>query len=152
MRPVLAAVISALSAGDFTEVTNMHQALESGDLPTGISAIVTAALKTATTAISSAFEAVKAILPMLPAVARGPMSSALALLQSTVGTIVPSVLNLVSGLIDSIIGALPFVGKASAGPGLFGLGGLIGSLLGSFAPGGWSTPHPPSMPATPSVG
>ena len=141
-QPILASIIAALSAGDSVEVTNLESALESGNLPSSVSAIVTQALNMATQAIATAFATVQSILPMLPEFVRGPISAVLGLVQSTVGTIVPSVLSTVTGLLDSILGALPiFGGTPAAGTGDSGgggslLSGLFGGLFGGDSSSG----------------
>lgn len=141
VQPVLASIITALSVGDATEVLNLDGAVDGGTLPLNISSIVTQALAIATQAIESAFATIQSILPMLPAVAQGPIGTVLDMVTSIVGTIVPSVLSTVTGLIDSVLGSLPFVGGASATGGM-GFGGLLDGLLGGGAnnvPGGIGT-------------
>ena len=135
VQPVLASLITALSVGDATEVTNLDQAVTSGDLPSNISSIVSSCLAMATDAIESAFSMIQGFLPMLPAVAQGPIGTILDMVTSTVGTIVPSVLSTVTGLIDSVLSSLPFVGGTSATGGTFGLGGLLGGILGGGTTG-----------------
>jgi hypothetical protein len=141
VQPVLASVIAGLSVGDATEVTNLDNAVDSGKLPVNISAIVTAALNLATSSIESAFGTVQSLLPMLPASAQTPLGTILDMVNSTVGTIVPSTLTTVTGLIDSVLASLPFVGGTSATGG-FGLGGLLDGIVGGGAknvPGGVGT-------------
>ncbi|MEA2156668.1 MAG: hypothetical protein QOE11_2808 [Solirubrobacteraceae bacterium] len=141
VQPVLASVIAALSVGDATPVTNLDDAANSGTLPLNISAIVTQCLNMATSAIQTAFSTIQGIIPMLPAVAQGPLSAILDMVNSTVGTIVPSVLSTVTGLVDSILSSLPFVGGTSATGGIAGignLGGLLGGLLGGGTTGAGS--------------
>jgi hypothetical protein len=137
IQPVLASIITALSVGDATEVTNLNQAVTSGTLPDNISSIVTSCLAMATDAIDAAFSMIQGFLPMLPAGVQGPIGSILDMVSSTVGTIVPSVLTTVTGLIDSVLGSLPFVGGTSATGGIAGLGDL-GGLLGGILGGGTS--------------
>lgn len=135
-QPILASIIAALSVGDSVEVTNLHSALESGALPSSISAIVTQALNMATEAVTAAFATVQSILPMLPEFVRGPISQIVTLVQSTVGTIVPSVLSTVTGLLDTILGGLPiFGGTPAAGTGDSGDGSLLSGLFGDSAGG-----------------
>lgn len=136
-QPIIASIIAALGASDATEVANLNQAVTSGTLPVNVSAIVTQALGMATAMIDQAFVMVQSLLPMLPAAIQGPLAQVLNMVNSIVGTIVPTVLTTVTGLIDTIIGALPFVGgtTASAG-GAFGLGGLLGDILGGGSTGG----------------
>jgi hypothetical protein len=131
IQPVLASIITALSVGDSTEVTNLDQAAHSGALPFDISSIVNSCLAMATDAINSAFSMIQGFLPMLPAGVQGPIGSILDMVTSTVGTIVPSVLSTITGLIDSVLGSLPFVGGTSATGGIAGLGGLLGGILGT---------------------
>jgi hypothetical protein len=116
VQPVLASLITALSVGDATEVTNLDQAVSTGDLPANISSIVTSCLALATDAIESGFSMIQGFLPMLPAGVQAPLSTILDMVSSTVGTIVPSVLTTVTGLIDSVLSSLPFVGGTSATP------------------------------------
>jgi hypothetical protein len=133
VQPVLASIITALSVGDATEVTNLDQAVTSGDLPANISSIVTSCLAMATHAIETAFSTIQGFLPMFPTAAQGPLSTILDMVNSTVGTIVPSVLTSITGLIDSVLSSLPFVGGTSATgaiPGIGNLGGLLGGMLG----------------------
>ena len=136
-QPIIASIIAALGASDVTEVTNLRQAVTSGTLPVNVSAIVTQALGMATAMIDQAFVMVQSLLPILPAAIQGPLAQVLNMVNSIVGTIVPTVLTTVTGLIDTIIGALPFVGgtTASAG-GAFGLGGLLSGILGGASTGG----------------
>ena len=71
---------------------------------------------------------------MLPADVQGPIGTGPEQVTGIVGTIVPSVLATVTGLIDTILGSLPFVGGTSAAAGgAFGLGGLLGGILGGGA-------------------
>jgi hypothetical protein len=138
VQPVLASVIAALSVGDATEIVNLDNAVDGGTLPVNVSAIVTQALNLATSSIESAFGVVQSLLPMLPPAAQAPLGTILDMVTSTVGTIVPGALTTVTGLIDSVLGSLPFVGGTSA-TGSFGLGGLLGGLVGGGAqtvPGG----------------
>ncbi|MCA1679255.1 MAG: hypothetical protein LC777_10085 [Actinobacteria bacterium] len=131
VRPILASIVTALAVGDADEVTNMDAAIRSGELPVNISAIVKQALDMATQYIEMAFSAIKAIVPMLPAAVQGPILQILNLVTSTVGTIVPSVLRTVTGLIDTILGSLPFVGTSAGGGGLSSMfGGLLGGVTG----------------------
>jgi hypothetical protein len=141
VRPVLASVIAALSVGDATELVNLDDAVNSGTMPVNITAIVTQAMNLATSTIQSAFGMVQSLLPLLPAAAQAPLSTILDMVTSTVGTLVPSILTTVTGLIDSVLGSLPFAGGTSATGG-FGLGGLLGGLVGGGAnsvPGGIGT-------------
>lgn len=127
-RPVLASVIAALSAGDSDEVTELNGALTSGGLPVDIKGLVQSAFDTANAAISAGFDTVRSLLPMLPDAVAAPLSSIIGLVESTVGTIVPSVLDMCTGIIDTVLGSLPFVGAGT------GLGGLLGGILGTQQP------------------
>jgi hypothetical protein len=133
VQPVLASVIAGLSVGDATEVVNLDNAVDSGTLPVNIGAIVIQALNLATSSIESAFGTVQSLLPMLPTAAQGPLGTILDMVNSTVGRIVPSTLTTVTGLIDSVLRSLPFVGGTSA-TGSFGLGGLLDGIVGDGAP------------------
>ena len=135
VRPILASIVAALSVGDADEVTNMDAAIQGGDLPANVAAIVTQALAMATQMIEMAFSAIKSIVPMLPTAAQGPLMQILNLVTGTVGTIVPTVLQMVTGLIDTILGSLPFVGTSAAGG---GLAGMFGGLLAGVTDGGQS--------------
>lgn len=138
IQPVLASVITALGAGNATPVANLEEATTGGDLPSTISSLLTQCMNMAQQAIQSAFDTIQSILPMLPAVAQGPLSSILGMVSGTVGEIVPSVLPTITGLIDSVLGSLPFVTQtATAGLGMFGnlLGGLVGPATENV-PGG----------------
>jgi hypothetical protein len=130
-QPIIASIITALSVGDANEVVNLDDALDSGTLPTGIAGIVSQCLGLATSMIDQAFGTIQSLIPMLPTAAQGPLSQ---ILDSVIGTggIVPGVLQTVTGLIDTILGSLPFVGgtSSSAGTGLAGLGGLLGGIVG----------------------
>jgi len=140
VQPMIASIIAALSVGDANEVVNLNSALESGSLPSSIAGIVTSALTMATGIMDQAFGIVQSIVPMLPAAVQGPLMQILNMVTSTVGTIVPSVLATVTGLIDTILGSLPFVGGTSSSTGgMFGLGGLLDGILGGGSgdlPGG----------------
>ena len=130
-QPIIASIIAALGAGDATEVVNLNDAATSGVLPVDISAIVSQCLGMATAMIDDAFEMIQSLIPMLPAAVQGPLAQVLNMVNGVVGTIVPTVLNTVTGLIDTILGSLPFVGGTSASAGgAFGLGGLLGGILG----------------------
>ena len=138
VQPVLASVIAGLSVGDATEVVNLDDAIDSGKLPVDIRALVNQAMQLATETIESAFGQVEDLLPMLPEQAQAPLATILDIVNSTVGTIVPSTLTTVTGLIDSVLSSMPFVGGTSA-TGSFGLGGLLGGIVGDGAttvPGG----------------
>lgn len=132
-KPILASVIAALSAGDSDEVTELGGALATPGLPIDIKGLVQTAFDTANAAITAGFDTVKSLIPMLPPMVAGPLTSVINLVQSTVGTIVPSVLDLCTGIIDTVLGSLPFVGTAGAG---FGLGGLLSGILGPQKPAG----------------
>ena len=127
----LASVIAALSVGDATEVSNLDEALHGGTLPSNISGLVSQSLGMVTQALQTAFDTIKAILPMLPSAVQGPLATIINIVSSTAGTLVPSVLSTITGLVDQILGSLPFVGTGSQG----GLGNLLGGILG-----GGSTP------------
>ena len=129
VRPILAAIITALAAGDATEVVNLDNAIDGGTLPAGILGIVSQALAIATQAIQSALGLIESsVLPALPTEAQAPVGGILGIVTSITGTLIPGVLSTVTGLLDSILGSLPFVGGGSGGGGLFG--GLLGNLLG----------------------
>ena len=131
VQPMIASIIAGLSVGDATEVTNLDDALDGGSLPGSIAGIVSQCLAMATSIIDDAFGIVQGIVPMLPTAVQGPLMEILNMVTSTVGTIVPNVLSTVTGLIDTILGSLPFVGGTSAtSGGMFGLGGLLDGLLG----------------------
>lgn len=129
-KPVLASIITALTAGDSTEVTSLDNALDTPGLPVNISAIIQSALDTAVAAINTGFETIKGILPSLPAAVAGPLGTILDTVQGVigdvVGTVIPSVLQTVTGLVDTVLGCLPFAGAAAGGT---GLGALFGGLL-----------------------
>jgi hypothetical protein len=108
----------------------MDAAIRSGELPANVSAIVQQALALATQYIDMAFSAIKAIVPMLPAAVQGPILQILNLVTNTVGTIVPTVLRTVTGLIDTILGSLPFVGTSAGGGIPSSFGGLLGGVTG----------------------
>ena len=131
VQPMIASIIAALSVGDANEIVNLDDALDSGSLPSSIAGIVSQCLNMATSIINEAFGIVQGIVPMLPTAVQGPLMQILDMVTSTVGTIVPTVLNTVTGLIDTILASLPFVGGTSAtSGGMFGLGGLLDGLLG----------------------
>lgn len=130
-KPVLASVIAALSVGDATEVVNLDDAVDGGTLPVNISAIVTQALDLATESIESGFDMVQSLLPLLPPAAQAPLGTILDMVTSTAHDITPEVLTTATGLIDSVLGSLPFAGTtATAG---FGLGGMLDGLVGDGA-------------------
>jgi hypothetical protein len=135
VQPIIASIITALSVGDANEVANLDEALDTGSLPTSIAGIVSNGLSMATGLIDQAFAIVQStLLPMLPAAVQAPIAQILDVVTSTVGTIVPSVLTSVTGLVDTILGSLPFVGGTSASNGgLFGLGGLLDGIVGGGA-------------------
>jgi len=63
--------------------------------------------------------------------AQAPMSQVLSVVNASIGTFVPSVLQTVTGLVDTILGSLPFAGgtpATSGGPS--GLGGLLDGIVG----------------------
>lgn len=139
-KPMIASIIAALSVGDANELLNMDQALNSGALPFDVAGIVSSALSMATGIIDQAFAIVQSIVPLLPTAVQGPLMQILNMVTSVVGTIIPSVLGTVTGLIDTILGSLPFVGGTSSSTGgMFGLGGLLDGILGGGSgalPGG----------------
>ena len=97
-QPIIASIIAALSAGDATEVVNLNDAATSGALPVDISAIVTQCLDMATALIDDAFGMIQSLLPMLPDGRSGPaVAQVLNIVNSIVGTIVPTVLSTVTG-------------------------------------------------------
>ncbi|MCA1699396.1 MAG: hypothetical protein LC790_11075, partial [Actinobacteria bacterium] len=131
VQPILASIVTGLAVGDADEVTNMDAAIRSGELPANVSAIVQQALAMATQYIDMAFSAIKAIVPLLPAAVQGPILQILNLVTNTLGTIVPTVLRTVTGLIDTILGSLPFIGtSAGAGEIPSSFGGLLGGVTG----------------------
>ncbi len=136
-QPIVASIITALGAGDATEVTNLDSALNGGTLPSSIVGLVTQSLAMATQAIESAMALIQSsVLPMLPAAVQAPIGSILSQVLGTVATLIPSVLSTVTGLLDSVLGSLPFVGGASSSGGdIFGglLSGLLGGSAGSTA-------------------
>ena len=132
VQPVLASIITALSLAETTAVVNLDVALESGNLPSVVGLIVGQALRIATEAVKSTFATVQSILPLVTGVAHAALSTLLATVISTVGTIVPSVLNTATGMIGSVLGALPFVGATATGA-TGALGGLLGGLLNANA-------------------
>jgi hypothetical protein len=142
VQPMLASIITALGAGDATEVTNLDGALDAGGLPATIMGIVQTCLDMATQAITSALDIVKSILPMLPAAAQGPISAivtpVLDQITSIVSTLIPSILTTVTGLIDTVLGSLPVIGGGSGAGAASGAGGLFGGLLGGLLGGGSS--------------
>jgi hypothetical protein len=135
-RAPLASVITALSIGDATEVTNLDAALGSGTLPSNISGLLSQSLGMASQAIQMAFTTVKSILPLLPSALQGPLGTILDMVSSTLGTIVPGVLATVTGLVDQLLGSLPFVGAGAQG----GLGNLLGGILGGGSSPGAGIP------------
>jgi hypothetical protein len=131
VRPILASIVTGLAVGDADEVVNMHSAIGGGALPANITPIVTQALAMATQFIDMAFTTIKAIVPMLPAPAQGPMTQVLNMGTQTSGTMMPAALSTVTGLIDTILGSLPFI-HGSAGSGLTNVfGGLLGGVTGT---------------------
>ncbi|MGH2943201.1 MAG: hypothetical protein ACRDLN_10580 [Solirubrobacteraceae bacterium] len=136
VQPIIASIIAGLSVGDANEIVNLDEALDSGTLPAGIAGIVTSALGMATGIIDQAFAMVQNLVPMMPVAAQAPMSQVLSVVNASIGTFVPSVLQTVTGLVDTILGSLPFVGGTSAtsgGSGLSGLGGLLDGIVGGGA-------------------
>jgi phage-related protein len=142
VQPMLASIITALGAGDATEVTNLDNAIDVGDLPGTIMGIVQNCLDMATQAIESALDIVKSILPMLPEAAQGPINAIVTpvinQISSIVSTLVPSILSTVTGLIDTVLGSLPVIGGGSGAGAASGAGGLFGGLLGGLLGGGSS--------------
>ncbi len=135
-RPVLASIIAALAVGDATEIVNLNDALASGKLPTGVAGTVTESLGSASSLIDQAFGMIKSFVPLLPAAVQGPLTQILDMVTQTVGTIVPTVLQSVTALIDTILGSLPFATSTSPASGnVFGLGSLLGGLVGDGAQG-----------------
>jgi hypothetical protein len=130
VQPILASIIAELGAGDATEVLNLNDALSAGTLPATITGLVSQCLAMATQAIQAAMVAIQSFLPLLPAEAQAPLGGILSQV-TTVGTLLPSLLSTVTGLIDTVLGSLPLPG-ASAG----GLTGIFGGLLGGISGGG----------------
>jgi hypothetical protein len=128
VQPTLASIITALGAGDATEVVNLDNALNVGSLPETITGLVTQCLDMAVQAIQSALQMVQGFLPMLPVGAQAPIGTILSQVTGMITDLVPSVLATVTGLIDTIIGSLPVVGGGGTGGGLFG--GLLGGIVG----------------------
>jgi hypothetical protein len=140
VQPMLASIITALGAGDATEVTNLDSAIDVGNLPATIMGIVQSCLDMATQAIETALGVVQSILPMLPEAAQGPINAivtpVLNQITSIVSTLVPSILSTVTGLIDTVLGSLPVIGGGSGAGAASGVGGLFGGLLGGLLGGG----------------
>jgi len=129
-RPIVASIITALGAGDATEVTNLDSALDGGTLATSVVGLVSQCLAMATQAIESAMALIQSsVLPMLPVGVQAPIGAILSQVLGTVTTLIPSVLSTVTGLLDSVLGSLPFVGAGSGSGGDI-FGGLLGNLLG----------------------
>jgi hypothetical protein len=133
IRPILASIVTGLAVGDADEVVNMNSAIGGGALPASIAPIVTQALAMAMQFIDTAFSAIKGIVPMLPAPAQGPMTQVLKMGTQTSGAMMPTALSTITGLIDTILGSLPFA-HGSAGSG--GLASVFGGLLGGVTGGG----------------
>lgn len=127
VQPILASIIAELGAGDATDVLNLDHALSAGTLPAGITGLVSQCLAMATQAIQTAMVAMQSFLPMLPSEAQAPLGGLLSQVTS-VGTLLPSALSTVTGLIDTVLGSLPVAG-GSAG----GLTGIFGGLLGGIS-------------------
>lgn len=136
VRPVLASIVTGLSVGDADEVVNMDSALGGGALPATIASIVKQALAMATQFIDMAFSSMKTVVPMLPAPAQGPLQQVLTMATQASGTMMPTMLSTFTGLIDTILGSLPFTKQGSAGAG--GLTGQFGGLLGNITGDGQS--------------
>jgi hypothetical protein len=131
VRPILASIVTGLAVGDADEVVNMNSAIGSGALAPDITPIVKQALAMATQFIDMAFTAIKGIVPMLPAPAQAPMTQVLNMGTQMSGTMTTTALSTVTGFIDTILGALPFV-HGSAGGGLTNVfGGLLGGVTGT---------------------
>jgi hypothetical protein len=130
VQPILASIIAELGAGDATEVVNLDNALSAGTLPATITGLVSQCLAMATQAIQTAMVAMQSFLPLLPTDAQAPLGGILSQATS-VGTLLPSVLSTVTGLIDTVLGSLPVVGGTGGG-----LTGLFGGLLGGISGGG----------------
>jgi hypothetical protein len=131
VRPIVAAIVTSLAVGDADEVVNMDSALGGGALPGTIASLVKQALAMATQFIDRAFSAVKAIVPMLPAPAQAPMTQVLTMGTQAHATTMAAALSTVTGLIDTILGSLPFTkGPAGASSPANVFGGLLGDLTG----------------------
>jgi hypothetical protein len=131
VQPILASIIAELGAGDATEVVNLDNALSVGSLPATITGLVSQCLALATQAIQTTMVAIQGFLPMLPSGTQAPLGGILSQATS-VGTLLPSLLSTVTGLIDTVLGSLPVLGGGSGG----GLGGIFGGLLGGMTGGG----------------
>lgn len=132
IRPILASIVTGLAVGDADEVVNMDSAIGGGALAANITPIVKQALAMATQFIDMAFTAIKGIVPMLPAPAQGPMTQVLNMGTQTSGTMTPTALSAVTGFIDTILGALPFIHGSAGSGGLTNVfGGLLGGVTGT---------------------
>jgi len=132
VRPQLAAAIAQLTADGTTALSPMQNALAGGTLPVDIAQIVSTAMQAVTSALDTAMNQIAAIVPTLPAMAQGPVQSALSLVQG--------VLNMVTGQIGSFLpggSSSPGSGTGDLAGGILGqMSGLISQLLGGILPGG----------------
>ncbi|HEV7804765.1 MAG TPA: hypothetical protein VGO80_03020 [Solirubrobacteraceae bacterium] len=147
VQPMLASIIAALAAGDATEVVNLDNALNAGSLPDTITGLVSQCLAVATQAIQSGLSMIQGFLPLMPTESQIPLGNILTQVSGVAGNLLPTVLSTVTGLIDTIISALPIVGGGSATAGIGGITGIFGGLLGGLVGGGAGT-----IPGTGNVG
>jgi hypothetical protein len=150
VQPMLASIIASLGAGDATEVVNLDNALNAGSLPETITGLVGQCLAVATQAIQTAMTMIQGFLPLMSADAQAPLGNILTQVTGISGSILPGVLSTITGLINSVIGALPIVGGGSAAGATAGLGGITGifsGLLGGLVGGSAGT-----IPGTGDVG
>jgi hypothetical protein len=145
VQPLLASIIGSLGVSTSNDIVSMATAL-AGNLPVNINALLTQSLGVATSALQSAFATINTIMPMMASTVQGPLSQILASVSQvgSTGSILPavlsntSVLNTVTGLINTVLGSLPVVGGGSVGGLPSTLSGLLGGLTsgsGGLLPG-----------------
>jgi hypothetical protein len=138
--PAAIAVSQVVTTGT-TALAPMTDALAGGTLPVPVAGIVTTVFQAVSAALSTAVEAVKAVIPALPVEAAGPVSNVL--------TMVTGVLNSVLARISAFVPAPGGPSGAATSPaGLAGgvtgivngvmssVSNLLGRLFGNLIPGG----------------
>ncbi len=121
-RPGLATAITSITEGAPQDAQSLAGAIPA--LPVDIQAIVAQAFAAASAYIDTALTQVEAILPLLPAIAQGPVKAVLGLVTSQIAGI--------QKLITQVLGMVLPAAGATGAPAAGGLGGLIPGLGGGF--------------------
>ncbi|MEA2233971.1 MAG: hypothetical protein QOD83_3787 [Solirubrobacteraceae bacterium] len=140
VQPLLASIVGSLGVSSGNDIVTMATALASGALPVDINALLTQSIHAATAAIQGSFATITSIMPLMSSTVQGPLSQILATVTQvgSAGSILPSVLNsasalsTITGLISTVLGALPVAGGVAGAGGLTStLTGLLGGITGA---------------------